>query len=212
MVPMRILLVDDHAIVRQGIRSLLELQEGLQVCGEAASGQQALELVEVLDLDVVLLDVMLPDMEGSEVCRQILLRRPQLQVIILTALASDEQVLRCLRAGAKGYVLKDTDLADLVRTLRAVHRGEAVLHPRVTGAVLSALQRAPEDGGDGLALSPRERQVLLLIAQGLTNRAIGERLFLSVSTVKIEIGNLMEKLGVTSRAAVIYEATRRGLI
>jgi len=212
MGPIRILLVDDHHIVRQGIRALLELEKDLEVVGEAANGEKALELVEKLDPDVVLLDVKMPGMGGVEVCRQALARHPELPILILTAFSDDESVLQCIRAGAKGYVLKDVDVVRLVRVIRALHRGESVLDPKVTGVVMHELRRIPRKDEDEATFNEREIEIAKLMAQGLTNKEIGQRLFLSTSAVKFHIHNIMQKLGVTSRVAVIYELSKRGLI
>lgn len=211
MAPIRLLLVDDHRLVRQGIRSLLEMEADLVVAGEAETGQKALELARELNPDLVLLDIQMPDIEGSAICRRLLAQNPHLPIVMLTVRSDHEDVLRCIRAGARGYLLKDADVAELVRTIRAVHAGEAVLDSRVTAVVFDELRRTSGES-NAAGLSQREREILRLASQGLTNRQIGERLFLSVSTVKVSIGKIMEKLGVTSRTALVHEATKRGLI
>ncbi len=212
MEAIRILLVDGHHIVRQGIRLLLEREGDLQVMGEASTGREALAAIEEARPDVVVLDAQLPDMAGAEVCRHIAARHPGLATVILTTLRDEASVLSCVRAGARGYLLKDADLPDLTRTIRAVHQGDAVLHPRVAGIVMGELRRCPSPSGSETALSPREEEILRLAAEGLTNRQIGERLFLSTSTIKVHMSRMMDRLGAGNRAALVREATRRGLI
>ncbi len=212
MAPIRILLVDDHHVVRQGIRSLLELDADLMVVGEAATGAKALELVESLRPDLVLLDIKLPDLDGFEVCRQALARQPDLPIIILTAFSNQDTVARCICEGAKGYVLKDVDVVELTRTIRAVHAGESVLDPKIAGAVMNELRRRAKISGDQPILSERELQIVRLMAQGLSNQEIGWQLFLSTSSVKLYIRKVEEKLGVSGRPAIVYEASKRGLI
>lgn len=212
MQPTRILLVDDHHIVRQGIKALLQLEKDLQVVGEAANGVEALELIEKLSPDLVLLDVKMPGMDGVEVCRQSLARHPELPLVILSAFPGQDSVIQCIRAGAKGYVLKDVDVTELVKTIRAIRRGESVLDPKVAGAVMEALRRTPWTDDAETALSQREIEITRLMAQGLTNQEIAWRLYLSPSTVKLHIRKIEDKLGVTGRTAVVYEASKRGLI
>lgn len=212
MAPIRVLLVDDHRIVRQGISSLLELESDLTVVGEAASGARALELIEEKQPDIVLLDVKMPDMDGADVCREIHARYPNLPVIILTAYSGDEHVLRCIQAGARGYVLKDVDVVELVRTIRVVHSGQSVLDGKVIAAVMTELKRPAAARHRGLEFSQREIDIIHLVSQGLSNKEIADRLFLSTSAVKYHLRNIMDKLGVSTRAAVIYEATQHGLI
>jgi DNA-binding NarL/FixJ family response regulator len=208
----RILLVDGHHIVRQGVRSLLEMEADLRVVGEAPTGRDAIAAIEESLPDVVILDAQLPDMAGAELCKHVTARHPGIATVILTASRDEASVLSCVRAGARAYLLKDTDLPDLLRTIRAVHRGDAILHPAVAGIVMGELRRSPASSGSEAVLSQREEEILRLVAEGLTNRQIGERLFLSTSTVKLHMSRMMDRLGVGSRAALVREATRRGLI
>lgn len=208
----RILLVDDHCIVRQGIRSLLDLEKDLKVVGEAGDGERALELLDALRPDVVVLDLKLGTMGGAEVCRQAVARHPEIPIIILTAFSDDEGVLQCIRAGAKGYVLKDVDVFDLAKTIRAVHRGQAVLDPKIAGAVMSGLQETDDPREPSPTLTDRETEIVQLVSKGLTNREIGERLFLSPNTVKYHLHNVMCKLDAKSRAEVVRKALMEGLI
>jgi DNA-binding NarL/FixJ family response regulator len=212
MPSVRILLVDDHHIVRQGIKSLLELDEDFVVVGEAATGARALELIEQIRPDVVLLDVKLPDLDGIEVCRQALARQPDLAIIILTAFSNRESVVRCISEGAIAYVLKDVDVVELARTIRAVHAGQAVLDPKIAGAVMSEIRDKAKGSGYRPGLSERELEIVRLMAHGLSNQEIGWQLFLSTSSVKLYIRKVEEKLGVSGRPAIVYEASKRGLI
>lgn len=211
MKPIRLLLVDDHRIVRQGIRSLLELEHDLEVVAEADNGERALELIDVFQPDVVLLDIKMADMSGVEVCRQLTLKCPDIRVIILTAFSNDENVLQCIQAGAKGYVLKDVDVAELVNIIRAVCRGEAVLDPKITAVVMGRLSGTPGRQEKFLpSLTSQEITIIKLVSQGLTNQEIGERLFLSQDTVKYHLRNAMQKLEARNRAEAVYKAWSAG--
>ncbi len=208
----RILVVDDHKIVRQGLCSLLELEPDLQVAGEAGTGAEALALLDTLHPDILLLDLRLADLSGVQVCRQATAKYPQLAVLILTAISSGPEVLECIEAGAKGYVLKDVDMSELIRTIRAVHRGESVLDPKVTAAVLERVRQARRGNNLEGTLTEQEQEIVRLMAQGLTNKEIGQRLFLSPNTIKTHISEIMHKLGVKRRAEVVFRATENHLI
>lgn len=208
----RLLLADDHRIIRQGIRALLEMERDLVVVGEASSGTEVLSLLRETKPDILLLDVQMPGMGGAEVCRHALALHPDLNVVILTAFSSHDTVLQCVLAGAKGYVLKDVDVTELVKTIRAIRRGESVLDPRIAGTVMNELRRKPREESGKPALTHRELEIARLMSQGLTNQEIGWQLFLSTSTVKLHVRKIQEKLGVNSRTAAIYEASKLGLI
>jgi DNA-binding NarL/FixJ family response regulator len=211
--PIRILLVDDHRVMRQGVRSLLELQPDFEVVAEAGTGTEALQLIDRLDIDLLLLDLKLPDMSGTEVCRLATHRRPDLDVLILTAISNGPDVLDCIDAGAKGYVLKDVDIEELGRTIRAIHRGESVLDPKVTRAVLDRARGASATAtGVVPVLTEQDRAIVSLIAEGLTNKEIGERLYMSASAVKSHISDIMTKLDVKRRAQVVFKAAGDHLI
>ncbi len=202
----RILLVDDHAVVRQGLRSLLELEADFRVVGEAANGAAGLDLIHDRRPDVVLLDLKLPDMDGAEVCRAAAGLCQEAAILILTAVSSGPDVLKCIDAGARGYILKDVDITELARTIRAIHRGESVLDSHVTSAVLERARnqtRGPVPGG---ALTEREQEIVQLVARGLTNKEIGKELFMSPSTVKFHISDIMQKLEVRRRAQIAFKA------
>jgi two-component system response regulator DevR len=208
----RIMLVDDHRVMRQGVRMLLELQPDFEIVAEADTGAQALELIDRLPLDIVVLDLKLTDVGGTDVCRQAMQRRPDLSILILTAISNGPDVLECIDAGAKGYVLKDVDVEELGRTIRAIHRGESVLDPKVTRAVLDRARSAPGTVAEGPVLSDQEKAIISLIAEGLTNKEIGERLYMSASAVKFHISDIMQKLDVKRRAQVVYKAAGDHLI
>jgi two-component system NarL family response regulator len=212
MSAIRILLVDDHRVMRQGVRSLLELQPDFDVVAEAGTGVEALQLVEQTSVDLMLLDLKLTDMSGTEVCRLSTQRHPEISVLILTAISNGADVLECIDAGAKGYVLKDVDIEELGRTIRAIHRGESVLDSKVTRAVLDRARTAPPAAARAPVLTEQERAIVGLIAEGLTNKEIGERLYMSASAVKFHISDVMQKLDVKRRAQVVFKAAGDHLI
>lgn len=211
--PARVLLVDDHAIVRRGLRSILELEPDISVVAEAGDRLEALRALDRSRPDIVLLDVKLStdhDTEGLELCSEILERRPESKVVIVSTFLDEDLLNQALRRGAKAYVLKEVDVVELVRIIRAVSRGGAAFDGR-SAAMVRALV-----AGEGAAAEPaftdREREITQLIASGLTNREIGGRIFVSESTVKFHVRNVMRKLGVHSRAEVVYAAGKRGLL
>lgn len=213
----RVLIVDDHAIVRRGLRSILELEQDIAVVGEAGGRADALRTVERTRPEVVLLDLKLSpdgDADGLAVCSQILERRPGTGVVVLSTFLDEQLVAEALRRGAQAYVLKDVDLSELVRIIRAVARGESGFDSRSAAVVrgLAAGTPAARAGNGGPALTDREREVVRLIAEGLTNREIGEAIFVSESTVKFHVRNVMRKLDVHHRAEVAYAASRLGLL
>lgn len=212
MSTIRILVVDDHKVVRQGIRSLLELEPDLKVIAEASNGAEALKQVSTLKPDVVLLDLKMADMSGVDVCRRIATHYPASSILILTAISNDQEIFECIKAGAKGYVLKDVDVVELVHHIRIVYRGEAVLDPKVTRIVMQHMRQTAEVTETEQALTPQEVSIVRLIAEGLTNKEIGRELFLSPNTVKFHISNIMRKLDVKRRAEVVHRASSDDLI
>jgi DNA-binding NarL/FixJ family response regulator len=213
----RVLIVDDHAIVRRGLRSILELEQDIAVVGEAGAPAEALRAVERSRPEVVLLDLKLSsegDADGLAVCSRILERRPGTGVVVLSTFLDERLVAEALRRGARAYVLKDVDLSELVRIIRAVARGESGFDSRSAAVVraLAAGRPAPSTGDESPALTEREREVVRLIAEGLTNREIGEAIFVSESTVKFHVRNVMRKLDVHHRAEVAYAGSRLGLL
>jgi NarL family two-component system response regulator LiaR len=203
----RLLLVDDHEMVRAGLRTFLGLQPGMEVVGEAGSAEQALALVPRLQPDVVLLDLVLPGMPGVEAVRRLRAAHPAVKVVVLTSFAGEEAVLPAIRAGAAGYLLKDVGPAELAEALRVVHAGGAPLHPAVAATVMHSVAEQARD-----PLTAREREVLRLIARGLSNRLIARELALSEKTVKVHVSAVLGKLGVADRTQAALYAVRHGLV
>ena len=207
---LRIMLVDDHEIVRHGIRSLLETEKGLEVIAEASGGQQAIEMVRTLRPDVIVMDVRMPDGGGVEACRAIKDEVPGIQVIMLTSFSDDEALFNSIMAGASGFVLKQIRGNDLVEAIRTVGRGESLLDPGVTARVLERLRKAKFDDRDPKLsrLSPQEERILDFIGEGLTNREIAAQIHLSDKTVKNYVSNILQKLEVARRAEAASYVTR----
>jgi len=201
----RVFLLDDHEVVRRGLRDLLEAEDDLEVVGEAGTAEEAYGRIPATRPDVAVLDVRLPDGDGIEVCREIRSKHPEIHCLMLTSFADDEALFSSIMAGASGYLLKQVKGTDLVGGVRRVGAGESLLDPSLTQKVLERL-RSPED--DELSgLTPQERKILDLIAEGLTNRQIGERMFLAEKTVKNYVSNLLSKLGMSRRTeAAVYAA------
>jgi DNA-binding NarL/FixJ family response regulator len=203
----RVFLLDDHEIVRRGLRELLEAEEDVEVVGEAGTAEEAYGRIPATRPDVAVLDLQLPDGDGVEVCREIRSKHPEINCLILTSFADDEALFNAIMAGAAGYVLKQVRGHDLVDGIRRVARGESLLDPALTARVLERLRAAPER--DELApLTDQERRILELIAQGLTNRQIGERMFLAEKTVKNYVSNVLSKLGMSRRSEAAAFAAR----
>ena len=210
----RVLIADDHAVVRQGLRTFLELQDEIEVVGEAADGVEALELVERTEPDVALLDLVMPRLGGLEAIRRIREVAPATRVLVLTSFADDDTVLPAVRAGAAGYLLKDVQPPELVGAIRTVHAGEALLAPAV--ATMLVEQLAAEDGDGGAEreghLTPREREVLALLARGRPNKVIARDLGVSERTVKTHVSNILAKLNLTDRTQAAVYAVRHGIV
>jgi DNA-binding NarL/FixJ family response regulator len=208
-----VLLVDDHAIVRRGLRSILELERDISVVAEAGGWTDALQALDRARPDVIVLDLKLSsehDTEGLDLCSEIIRRRPQSNVVILSTFLDEDLLNQALRRGAKAYVLKEVDVVELVRIIRAVSQGGAAFDGR-SAAMMRALV-AGEHAQNEPAFTEREREVTKLLARGLTNREIGRRIFVSESTAKFHVRNVMHKLDVHSRAEVAYAAGKRGLL
>ena len=213
MVKQRILLVDDHEVVRLGLKSLLERHPQFEIVGEAASAREALEQVENNHPDVVVMDIRLPGTSGIEACEEITSRFPETRVLMLTSYAEDEMLFSAIRAGASGYVLKQIDSEELVRALEAVARGEALLDPAVTQRVFQEVRRAvkEEEASAFAHLSQQEKHVLLLVSEGKTNREIAKALFLGEGTVRNYVSSILSKLGVSNRAEAAAYAVEHNL-
>ncbi|WP_405985323.1 response regulator [Streptomyces sp. NBC_00872] len=210
--PIRVFLLDDHEVVRRGVHDLLDAEAGIEVVGEAGTAEQALARGPALRPDVAVLDVRLPDGDGITVCRELRSRMPRLACLMLTSFDDDDALLDAIMAGASGYVLKEIKGNDLVAAIRTVASGQSMLDPATTTRLMSSLrgkEPAQEDKPSALAgLTPREREILDLIGEGLTNAAIGKRLFLSEKTVKNNISRLLAKLGVERRVQAAVLATQ----
>ena len=207
-VSLRVFLVDDHEVVRAGLRSLIESEEDITVVGEAGSVEEALVRIPLAKPDVAILDVRLPDGSGIEVCRQIRSDHPQIACLMLTSYADDDALLAAIMAGAAGYVLKQVGGIDLVADIRTVGAGGTLLDPKLTERVLDRLRRGPQEDERLATLTPQERRILDRIAEGRTNRQIGEELFLAEKTVKNYVSNLLAKLGMERRTEAAVFATK----
>ncbi len=208
--PIRVLIVDDHAVVREGLRSFLTLQDGIEVAGEAADGEEALEIAAQLRPDVILMDLVMPRLDGLAAMRALRERLPGARVIVLTSFLDDDKLLPALRSGAAGYLLKNAQPQELVRAIRAAQAGEALLDPVVAARLVETL--AADGEVEPLErLTPREREVLVLIAQGFANKRIARELGVSEKTVKAHVGHVLAKLGVTDRTQAAVVAVRAGL-
>lgn len=213
--PIQILIAEDHAIVREGVRLILAAQPDIEVVGEATNGHEAIAMACDLRPDAVCMDISMPGIDGLEATRRIKECCPEVAVLALTVHATDEYFFQMLQAGASGYVLKGAASADLVAALRAVARGEVFLYPTVAKKLVDDYLSRTQDreAMDSLhGLTPREREVLTLIGDGLTNKEIAERLVISLSTVQTHYAHIIEKLGLNNRAEVIKYAIRHGLI
>ncbi len=213
MAKQRIVLVDDHEVVRLGLKSLLERHPQFDVVGEAGSAREAVEQVATLKPEVVLMDIRLPGTSGIEACEEIVNKFPGTRVIMLTSYADDEMLFSAIRAGASGYLLKQIGSDDLVKALEAVSRGEALLDPAVTQRVFQEVRRAvkEEEASAFAHLSQQEKHVLLLVSEGKTNREIAKSLFLGEGTVRNYVSSILSKLGVNNRAEAAAYAVQHNL-
>jgi two-component system response regulator DevR len=208
----RIVVVDDHEVVRLGLKSLLEHHSQFEVVGEASNAKEAIEQVSRLHPDIALMDIRLPGMSGIEACEEITSHYPDTRVVMLTSYAEDEMLFSAIRAGASGYVLKQIGGADLIRALEAVGRGEALLDSAVTQRVFQEVRRAvKEEESAFVNLSQQERHVLLLVSEGKTNREIAKALFLGEGTVRNYVSSILSKLGVSNRAEAAAYAVEHNL-
>ncbi len=209
----RVLLVDDHAVVREGLRAFLELQDGLEVVGEAGDGEEAVAEATRLEPDVILMDLVMPKLDGVGAMRQLRELVPTARVVVLTSFLEDERLLPAIQAGAAGYLLKNTEPAELARAVRAAQAGDAIIDPTVAAHLVSALandRKTARDPGD--QLTRREREVLELIVRGRSNKRIALELGIAEKTVKTHVGHVLAKLGVTDRTQAALLAVREGLV
>ncbi|MGZ4173800.1 MAG: response regulator [Solirubrobacteraceae bacterium] len=221
----RVLVVDDHAVVRQGLRTFLELQDGIEVVGEATDGRDAVERAQLLHPDVIPMDLVMPRLDGVGAMRELRELAPRSRVIVLTSFTDDDRLLPAIRAGAAGYLLKDVEPRELARAVRAAHEGEALLDPGVAARLVQTLAAEPVGGDPGTtaggaadnersrreSLTRRERDVLELIARGFSNKRIALELGIAEKTVKTHVGHVLAKLGVSDRTQAALLAVRAGL-
>jgi NarL family two-component system response regulator LiaR len=209
----RVLLVDDHAVVREGLRNFLALQDGLEIVGEASDGNEAIEQAQRLEPDVILMDLVMPGLDGIGAMRQLRARSPASRVIVLTSFLEDERVLPAIQAGAAGYLLKNVEPAELARAIRAAHAGEAIIDPTAAARLVHAIaDDARPRVEEPERLTRRERDVLELIARGRSNKRIALELGISEKTVKTHVGHLLAKLGVSDRTQAAVMAVEEGLV
>jgi NarL family two-component system response regulator LiaR len=209
--PIRILVADDHAIVRKGIRALLATEPSIEVVGEAQDGCEAVAQARAVKPDVVLMDLVMPRMDGLEATRCILEAQPEVRILVLTSFASDDKVFPAIRAGAMGYLLKDSGPEELMQAIEQVFCGESSLHPSIARKVLHQLSHPPDTRTGKDVLTDREIEVLQLLAQGHSNREISEVLTISEATVRTHVSNILAKLNLCSRTQAALYALREGL-
>lgn len=223
----RVFIADDHTIVRKGIRALLATEPDIEVVGEATNGREAVTEVERLQPDVILMDLVMPEMDGIEAIRRITTRQPEARILVLTSFAADDKVFPAIKAGAMGYLLKDSDPEDLVRAIHQVHQGESSLHPTIARKLLQELSGVPErrpapepasvsssTQRGGAAVEPltvREVEVLRLVARGRSNKELAAQLMISAATVRTHVSNILSKLHLASRTQAALYALREGL-
>lgn len=207
----RVLVADDHAIVRKGIRALLATEPGILVVGEAEDGQQAIAQAQRLAPDVVLMDLVMPGTDGLEATRRILAQQPHIRILVLTSFAGDDKVFPAIRAGARGYLLKDSGPEDLVQAIQQVFQGESSLHPSIARRLLRELAEPTQREPEVDALTEREIEVLQLVAEGHSNREISEQLTISEATVRTHVSNILAKLNLGSRTQAALYALRAGI-
>ena len=205
--PIRILIVEDQRIVREGLRAVLEDEDEIAIVGEAANGQEAIEMFARLQPDVVLMDLQMPVMDGPEATRRIRELSPDARILVLTTYATDEFIFKALRAGAKGYLLQDASVDELLGAIRSVHAGQTLLAPAVAARLVVGVSTGPAE-----ALTPRELEVLTLIGQGRSNGEIAALLAIAPRTAKVHVQNILGKLGATNRTEAVSIAVKQKLI
>ncbi len=215
MNPIRIMLADDHTVIRKGLRALLERQDGFLVVAEAADGREAVEIAASLCPDVAVMDIGMPNLNGIEAARRITEKRPETAVVILSMHADESYVLRALKSGARGYLLKDSPEEDLINAIRAVHQGKAFFSPEISKMLAEDyMRRMRQRGVDDSyeLLTPREREILQMLGEGKSNKDVATKLNLSLHTVETHRGNILEKLNLHGMAEMILYAVRKGIV
>jgi len=208
----RIIIADDHAIVREGLRALIEAKPDMELVGEAEDGDAAVALASSLKPDVVLLDLVMPNMDGVEAVREIIRENPQARILVFTSFSDDANVFAAIRAGALGYLLKDSSPQVLIEAIRQVNRGESSLHPAIARKLIDGFRQSPGSLPPPMSLTEREVVVLKLIAKGLSNEKIAERLVISERTVSGHVASILNKLHVDNRTQAALYALREGLV
>jgi len=207
----RILAADDHAVVREGLRALIDTEPGMELVGEASDGAEAVGKAQAVQPDVVLLDLVMPQKSGIEAIGEIRRTAPEARILVLTSFAEDDKVFPAIKAGAQGYLLKDASPDELLQAIREVHRGEPSMHPTIARKLMLELQRSSDLPPTEDPLTEREAEVLGLVAQGLTNQEIADRLYVSERTVRTHVSNILSKLHLANRTQAALYALRRGL-
>jgi DNA-binding NarL/FixJ family response regulator len=212
MYMIKLLVVDDHAVLRDGLRNIFELEDDITVVGEAVSGEDAIQKVKTCQPDVVLMDINMPNKNGVEVTGILKKQYPGIKILVLTMHSHDEFFMAAIREGADGYLLKDAPSNQVVEAIRTVARGESVIHPSMTKKLLSFHQHQQQEQVQDSSLTEREREVLMCLVEGLSNKEIAERLFISDKTVKIHVSKIFKKFDVKSRSQVVIYAVQKQLV
>ncbi|MGD8967645.1 MAG: response regulator transcription factor [Anaerolineae bacterium] len=208
---LRILMADDHAVVREGLRALIEAEQGMTLVGEAADGVEAVRESRLLEPDVILLDLVMPRKGGIEAIREIKEQDPGARILVITSFAEDEKVFPAIKAGAQGYLLKDSSPRELLKAIRDIYEGQPSIHPTIARKLMREIQRPSELPAAAEPLTEREAEVLSLVAQGLTNQEVADRLFVSERTVRTHVSSILSKLHLANRTRAALYALRKGL-
>jgi NarL family two-component system response regulator LiaR len=212
MEKIKILLIDDHPVVRKGIRAIIETDEAFEIIGEGNNGKEAVQKYEQLSPDVVLMDLVMPEMDGIEAIRQIRAKNPNARILVLTSFSTDDKVFTAIQAGASGYLLKDSDPDDLLRSINQVYRGESSVHPAIARKLLNEFAQPKSQKSEIEPLTDREKEVLTFIAQGLSNQEIASKMVVSKATVHSHVSRILAKLQLESRTQAALYAIREGYL